>query len=180
MRIKGYLTVNNLMNKNKTKYILFLALMFLLMSYDIFIFVKFDSAQKELATLQESNQTLLANLDISKLNIEEKPWSNGQQNNADTSKEENAMAIDARDILVMMAKESEVEVIDLLQVEETETNSRGITYKVKLKADINRAIGYVNMIENCSFRRFALNKISSRREAGVWDTNIEATVCFGY
>lgn len=78
--------------------------------------------------------------------------------------------------LVLMAKESCVEVVGM---EEMDRMADGSCYELHLRADILRLMGYLRMLENSGSRQVAIERVTARRESGVWDTFLEAVVYSG-
>lgn len=87
--------------------------------------------------------------------------------------------MDDRNRLILMAKESDVEVVELRKARQRMTTKGTAVYHVRLRADIVRLVGYLRMIENTGARRVIIDRIAARRDGRAWDTSLEATVHMG-
>lgn len=85
----------------------------------------------------------------------------------------------SEELLKKVAGESEVEIVNLLKTEIGDRYDNHLTYRLRVRADMERLISFLQVLEHWGLDRVVIDRVSAKRRGNVWETNLEVTSYFG-
>ena len=83
------------------------------------------------------------------------------------------------ELLKRVAGESDVEIVNLLKTEISDRYDSQLTYRLRVRADMERLINFLQVLEHWGLDRVVIDRVSAKRRGDVWETNLEVTSYFG-
>ncbi len=86
--------------------------------------------------------------------------------------------MDNVDLLIRAAGESKVEIVNLLRPDVREGDESQITYRLCVRADIDKLMVFLKRLEEAGLHRVVIDRLAAKRRGEVWEANLEVTSYF--
>lgn len=88
-----------------------------------------------------------------------------------------AEKVNDMDLLLRVASDSDVQIVSLFQSDMDSDSDIDIqpTYRLRLRADMDRLIGFLRMLEDSGLHRVVIDRVAAKRQGNVWDADLELT-----
>lgn len=86
-----------------------------------------------------------------------------------------AKEVNAVDLVMKVAGDNQVEVVNLVRSEPGESGDDKPTYRLRLRANMEKLVTFLQMLEESGLHQVVIDRVAARRQGNVWDADLEVT-----
>lgn len=141
--------------------------------YDVYAWWQLTALRSEASVLSERVASMRAKSDVDAVRrglAEPEEQSTGTGTVLPGAKEVNAV-----DLVMKVAGDSQVEVVNLVRSEPSESGDDKPTYRLRLRANMEKLLAFLRTLEDSGLHQVVIDRVAARRQGSVWNADLEVT-----